>query len=297
MENDNFSWIEQLHRYKSPEVRDLFWCIFSPDLLDDRFSSSILPTHLLEKWRKESATWFSTLDEDPTELLEWMMLLKTKRLGYRFEHFVHFFFRSFPGIELIANNVQHAENGITIGELDFIVRYENQIVHIEVSVKFYCQFESGESLSDWIGPSANDRLDLKWNRLIHHQLPLVAKMNDLPPIDFSFSSMKGMLYPAENDLFPTFVNANLIPGTSIHWSDFQTKDNWKSKKYWLLERPFWLSDSHVPSQRLPVCSHLDVCEKYQENLQHIQTLRIAWMEEGRYKTGFILGENWPEFII
>lgn len=293
MKKTTNEWLTDMQALQNSEVRDLFWCIFSPDLLDSSFSSAVFPERILLQWRKESLDWFRALDQQPEKLFNWISTLKTNRLGYKFEHLVCFFFHEYPEIELLANNIQYSINGITQGEIDFLIRYQNINYHIEVSVKFYCQFESGENLAEWIGPSSNDRLDLKWNHLISHQLPLIKQLKNIPKIDFSFSWMKGVLYPINTASFPPFVNKKLLPGIKIKYTDFMGKTEWKSKEYWLLDRPFWLSDSHLPSPRLLRISFAEIIQKIEGNEQHIQTLRIAWQENGYYKTGFILKENWP----
>ena len=62
----------------------------------------------------------------------------------------------------------------TLGELDLIYQNSNasEVVHLELAIKFYLLNKGGTQLTDFVGPAGHDRLDLKWDRLRQHQLPL-----------------------------------------------------------------------------------------------------------------------------
>ena len=104
------------------------------------------------------------------------------RLGKQFEDCVSHLFKSSPTHYIIARNIVIQTATRTLGELDII--YQNsraQIVHLELAIKFYLLNKDGTQLMDFVGPAGHDRLDLKWDRLRQHQLPLSQTS---PVLDF-----------------------------------------------------------------------------------------------------------------
>jgi hypothetical protein len=91
------------------------------------------------------------------------------------EAFAHYINHS-ARFRLLAEQVVIREEGITKGELDFLVHdhQTNQDVHIELACKFYL-FDGtlGEGLAGWIGPNRSDLLKDKLHRIKYHQLPLL----------------------------------------------------------------------------------------------------------------------------
>lgn len=165
-------------RYKNPAVRDLAWACFSEPLL----RCSGLPdvpyqlrncTLLLTEQRR---AWLEQLDREPQALLEHLSAARTSRLGLYFESLWHFLLNSDCEVELVAHNLPVREAGRTVGEFDCLYYcHRRQIhVHLELAVKFYlqCAGSSGARWADWVGPNQEDRLDLKLNRLLDHQLRL-----------------------------------------------------------------------------------------------------------------------------
>jgi hypothetical protein len=78
---------------------------------------------------------------------------------------------------IIAKGLQIQENGITLGELDFIIRdhTNDTVFHLELVHKFYIYDSSqGEDeLSRWTGPNYRDKLSYKLEKLENHQFPLL----------------------------------------------------------------------------------------------------------------------------
>jgi len=104
------------------------------------------------------------------------------RLGKQFEDCVSDLLKSSSTHDIIARNIVIQTAARTLGELDII--YQNsraQIVHLELAIKFYLLNKDGTQLMDFVGPAGHDRLDLKWDRLRQHQLPL---SQTIPVIDF-----------------------------------------------------------------------------------------------------------------
>jgi hypothetical protein len=101
-----------------------------------------------------------------------------RRLGHYFERLYECLLENLLGWEILLKNQPIRSDGITLGELDFIVRNPlNQAVeHHEIAVKFYLGYQgSGLGPPLWYGPSSKDRLDLKTKRLLTHQSCLSEK--------------------------------------------------------------------------------------------------------------------------
>jgi len=95
------------------------------------------------------------------------------RLGKHFEDCVEHLFNASKNNHIIARNLVIQTPQRTLGELDLIYRNSaSEVVHLELSIKFYLLTKGGSRLEDFIGPAGRDRLDLKWDRLRQHQLPL-----------------------------------------------------------------------------------------------------------------------------
>lgn len=82
-----------------------------------------------------------------------------------------------PRYEVLAHGLQIQDDGITRGELDFLIRdtQDGQMLHIELVHKYYIYDPAlGESEHErWIGPNYKDRLSYKLEKLRDHQFPLL----------------------------------------------------------------------------------------------------------------------------
>lgn len=279
--------------FENALVRDLYWVMFSPPLLNEnQWKDALVPYTLLAEWEEQSRDWFYELDKNPFPLKAWIAQLKTKRLGYLFEHFVHFFLKEVSFITLEYHNLQFPPNGITEGEIDFIFSFKQKRYHWEVAVKYYCQTHPENQFSQWIGPSANDRLDVKWNHLLHHQLPLSKRFLDIK-IDFSHAFLKGKWYLPKKEEFPLSFQPDALRGEIFRMESFLQQFD-KEQTFTILMRPFWLSDTVIPSERIPTVFRNDVRTYFKENPQKLQSVHIGWIQENTYQTAFIVADSWPE---
>lgn len=120
-----------------------------------------------------------------------------RRLGLYFEDLVAFILEQMwadhlTPFRLLARNLQIAAEGRTFGELDFLLKGKNdQVIHLETAVKFYLLKQSTPPLAsksdectkgtppivlnwqNWLGTNAKDRLDIKMNRMLQHQLTIL----------------------------------------------------------------------------------------------------------------------------
>lgn len=98
-----------------------------------------------------------------------------KRLGKRAEFLFETILKSEKNIQLIESNIPLRNSDRTIGEIDFIIKNGSQVIHLELTTKFYLFDESLDSklINQWIGPNRKDFLHLKVSKLKCHQFPII----------------------------------------------------------------------------------------------------------------------------
>lgn len=152
----------------------LRWVLSSPNLL----AQSQTPFPLVELPTPAEVERICAL---PDNLLNEHLAQRSSHfLGPYFEALWQFYLMHSERYALLEHSVQFHEHGRTLGEMDFIVfdHLKKQHVHQELAVKFYLQTpmysQTGDSQTPqlWVGPNANDRLDLKLSHLEHKQLKL-----------------------------------------------------------------------------------------------------------------------------
>ena len=161
------------------------------------------------------------------------------RLGKHFEDCVDLFFAGSNQHQVLGRNIvitatrQTAQKKVqqtvqqTIGELDLLYRNAaQQIIHLEIAIKFYLLEKQGTTLSNFIGPAGHDRLDLKWERLLNHQLPMSQRpettqflnQHQLPLPEARELLLTGMLFYAyENWQHTQVSNIGLNPEHQRGW--------------------------------------------------------------------------------
>lgn len=175
--------------FKHPLVRDIAWLLASPALLSDASHNQIAPTlaPFNQSISNTTHTWLTGLEHNPT-LLGDLTRANFRRLGLYAEALFAFICKAplpFHPFTLLAKNLQIDKQGKTYGELDFLLRANNNhIHHVEMAVKFYLYHPQTPLLEPQghaaycganrlIGPNRKDRLDLKLKRMQEHQLPIV----------------------------------------------------------------------------------------------------------------------------
>jgi len=173
----NASAENTLLELQTPEVRDLAWACFSPPLFHARqlggdTSLGNCPFTLTAARQQ----WLLGLDQQPGDLLQFIANAKSTRLGIYFESLWQFFLQSDPQVELLASNLPVRADGKTLGEFDllYFCRQRQRHVHLELALKFYlcAPDKDGSEWQHWLGPNSNDRLDLKLERMLEHQIRL-----------------------------------------------------------------------------------------------------------------------------
>jgi hypothetical protein len=205
--------------FHSPAIRDLAWACFSPPVMhSDAFSDgpanvancalSLTPARL---------EWLLALDRDPASLLAHIDGVQSHRLGIYFESLWHFFLTHDDQVDLVAHNLPIRHEGKTLGEFDclYFCRQRQRHVHLELAVKYFLsnhtetRDEHASQWREWWGPECQDRLDLKVNHLMQHQIQLSqypqakTALNQLGIVELAKEvEIKGYLFQARHDPIP-----------------------------------------------------------------------------------------------
>ena len=188
--------------FKQPIVRQLAFSLASPNIIKsipqqlDRVHAFDLhdDAFWIEQFQRYQAR-LDTLDQDPTELLNFLSQLKSTRLGLRFEHLLWFWLldENYHHFKLIGHSIQIIEDKNTLGELDFLIFNQQSLAieHWEVAIKFYLA-ENDLSLEHWYGLNRTDTLYRKLNHFSQKQFQFESALQH--QIQTRYVVLKGQLY-------------------------------------------------------------------------------------------------------
>ena len=165
-----------LPRLLHPAVRDLAWTLLAPPLLADTPCPQRHPL-TASGWAQnpqQLADWLHVLDQHPEALLDWLNTARSQRLGIYYERLWQFALRQAPGLDVLAANIPVRAGGLTLGELDLLLRDAEGAHHLELAIKLYLgpsSFE-GQLHSNWRGAGRADNLERKLKHLADQQLTL-----------------------------------------------------------------------------------------------------------------------------
>ncbi|WP_232471969.1 DUF1853 family protein [Vibrio gazogenes] len=206
-----------------------------------------------------------------------------QRLGLLYQSVCSDLFKSSATYTLTAEEVQIINNGKTLGAIDFILdnQHTSQQEHWEVAIKFYLLHQGL-----WFGPNAKDRLDIKLQHMLNHQLPLsthpiVLQQYPQWQVASRHLLMQGRLYinpftdaPIPQDCLGYTLNQTQIRG---HWC-YQAQFSQIREPLYLLKRDQWMTGRTATNQRYEP----DVLER----AVHCQS------ESGKF--WFIVPDHWPQ---
>lgn len=275
--------------------RDLIWCLNSPGLVADGADHTIWP----------SDAWYEQLQGIIGDALPQPGHRHHFRLGQHFEQSLKYWLNEQIDYSLLAANLQVHDKKRTVGEFDFLVSHQNVTQHWEAAVKFYLGTGDCTQMSNWYGPNTADRLDIKYDRLIAHQLvlannPPAAKLlaDRHIAVDESLCFMKGRLfYPHEmfvsNRLeYPPVVNATHERGWWIPAEQFSDAfDN--RHRYVHLEKLFWLSALQQDIDGVSLGEMSSYLTSGREPATLIAVLDQDGLEQSR---GFVVDDRWQDTV-
>ena len=223
-------------------------------------------TYLPDDAEERLKVWDSAPELGPEVLTE----PPARRLGHYFERLYECLMQDLLGWEVMLKNQPVRSNGITLGELDFLVRNpaDNVVEHHEVAVKFYLGHQNDcQARPLWYGPNTRDRLDLKTQRLTDHQSQLTARpetRNLLASLDIQTPVrprifMPGYLfYPLDMPLSPPeCIPVGHLRGDWLYISDLDEMNatgnvTAADGKRWIpLAKPHWLPIHRAPRTHWP----------------------------------------------
>jgi hypothetical protein len=289
--------------YQQEIVRDLFWLIRSPSLME-------LPDQLSVDWlfdTPEIEQQLALLDKNPEQLLSKLRQQARFRLGYYFEDLVRLYLKLFMHPTDIKCNIQVSRDKTTVGEYDFLMAMQDGIkIHLEAAVKYYlCTSDDPDTcqLKDFIGPNRSDRLDRKWQRLTTHQINLSntdagkdqAIALDLLPDRHSILLRGFLFYPHkqwQQYQAPTPISPNHLRGWWLRTSELEKLN--QDSRYVVLMKPRWLAMAQCNFQE--TISFTELIKTTDSITTPLLIARLEfdlnkklWLEVDR---GFTVPDNW-----
>jgi hypothetical protein len=152
---------------RTPALRHLAWLCTAPPLW--QFPDAFVPADWLP------ADWYVRLqhwDAAPQEAPAFVHALPNPRLGLYFETLYDALLTHLLGWQVLARNLPIRAGGLTLGELDFVVRNPRtgEVEHHEIAVKFYLGYEARPlGPAQWLGPNPADSLEGKAQRMQDEQ--------------------------------------------------------------------------------------------------------------------------------
>jgi len=168
-------------------------------------------------WELKSFEELNQFEIPPTDITSFNELTPVKiRLGKLVERFVSWKLRSQKSISIINENLQIIEDKLTIGELDCLLRHFNQIIHLEISYKFYLYDENSgkQELDKWIGPNRRDSLVQKLSKLKSKQFPILfhkETIRILKRINIDVAEIIQLVYFKAQLFVPYLRKPSLLP--------------------------------------------------------------------------------------
>lgn len=227
------------------------------------------------------------------------------RLGKYIENLLSEYLTHHPNISELLSSIQIFDQHRTIGELDFIFRYQSHFYHWEITQKFYLLHQY-QGIKRYFGPQGKDRLDLKVKKLIEHQLPLAKNEIAIKTINqkqiHSQAYVKGIIFYHKFNKISPPTWPKLSPHHSKGWwlrlneflphfSQIET-----SLTFLILPKTRWLTSGDWMASKTKADSMKDCFEKL---VSHFHTLKhsimlITYQDGKELSRGFIVPNNWPQ---
>jgi hypothetical protein len=175
---------------RTPALRHLAWLCTAPPLW--QFPDAFVPADWLP------ADWYARLqhwDATPQEAPAFVHALPNPRLGLYFETLYDALLTHLLGWQVLARNLPIRAGGLTLGELDFVVRnpHTGEVEHHEIAVKFYLGYQAQpHGPAQCLGPNPADSQEGKAHRMQHEQ----ALRAQLPEAQVALGDLVGAGLPA-----------------------------------------------------------------------------------------------------
>jgi len=205
------------------------------------------------------------------------------RLGFRVERFVGSDLRNMKDVEILEENIQVKNKKRTIGELDCLLKYKGQPIHLEIIFKLYLYDESvgNSEIEHWIGGNRRDSLHKKLTKLKEKQLPLlyhpstqpILAKHNLKAEDFEQRvHFRAQLYvPFKKEVQFYHLNENCLKGFYIRP---QQLERFHTCKFFFPYKRDWLIDPQIATEWL---SYLRFKIRIDEIMNH-PSYPLCWIK-------------------
>lgn len=238
------------------------------------------PSMLMEKAPVVGGSPFFDLKID-----EVSAYLKHSRLGFVYQDVCTQLFNLSIIYQIEAEEIQLFDQKRTIGAIDFIINnlQRSQLEHWEVAVKFYLLHES-----KWFGPNAADRLDIKLDRMLNHQLkmstsqPFIERHPNWKNIEPKLL-MQGRLHinPFTPESVPSHCLGYEINPESIDgfWCFYSQRHLIESTLY-PLTKIQWTTGT----------------QDYTDPIPSVSEKRVTYAQTANHEFWFIVPDDWPNNV-
>lgn len=291
-----------LYKYLSIDqlLHDLNWAINSGSILKigiPEFEGQLLNKLINEADENLFLDWFNDIKDKPENLIEFFNSDEQLILGKYFERLLSFFFENYHQFELFYSGKQLFHGKTTLGELDFIYRDIplDELIHLEVAVKYYMGFKNSSKHDMWIGPNGSDSLDKKMKKF-EKQLKLSENMDQL---QLEINSKKVLI---NGYLFKHYKSANWpyfshISDENGIWMYIDEMENVIDKKgyYLIMPKHSWLSFYIDPDRILLSASEAinKVNDQIKEIGKGIMLVKINEQNNSVLEKYIIAPKKWP----
>jgi hypothetical protein len=208
----------------------------------------------------------------------------TIRLGNYVERLVSLEFSNHDSIEILKENAQIISDKTTLGEIDCLLKIDDQPVHIEIAYKFYLYDPNvGDSFLDhWIGPNRRDSLVLKLDKVKKKQFPLLYKDDCKPLLEElkldiqdiqQRTFFKAQLFlPFQSEIDFPELNSNCVQGFYINSWEMEL---FKDCKFYIPRKLDWLIEPHTQVEWISY----DSIKKRIPEFHHKKSAPLCWLKQ------------------
>ena len=210
---------------------------------------------------------------NPAGLFDLLGGRRSHKVGPAFEALIQWGLVVGLGYECLGWDLQVQKEKRTIGALDLVVRSpEGKVEHWELAYKLYLQADGKLAWDHWVGPNERDRLSLKVEKMLTHQLPLSSRPEaqealariGVTQVDTHRVLLLGALFRPWKEQAMMAVDATEpSQGCWAHVSEVQEIASIYPRSRWSKrEKPFWFGPWNQASDSL---SGAELCRSLQEN--------------------------------
>ena len=236
--------------YQNDVIKDLHYLIQSEFLIHSHQGMELLPEFLNDSLKISLGSICRDADTDNITIQE-LNQAKQLRLGKYCEELWAFYFEKHPDFKVLEKNWQINREGITYGEVDFILEHKSVVFGLETSFKCYGQFAEG--LEGWEGPKRKDSFIKKLDKVQSHQLPVfeseevVGRYGKIS----AYFYVKGHLFSSDD--FTKDSNFKEVEFDTVGWAEIALLEL-KNRSIYLFPKSAWVSEIYFSNKKYEVKS-------------------------------------------